>query len=140
MFKLIKKTFSTWPSPAAGQAISFLTKHTSANEFCCGRREYVPHTQPLTFPNLQPSQKNCSHNQHRLFYVVICSRWSGWRGGGWVGRRLFCQFHCLLVNGIRCVIVWRVNFGRTPSMNRNPTFLSLCLRHCSTRDSCLVPA
>ena len=48
--------------------------------------EYVPHTQPLTFPNLQPSQKNCSHNQHRLFYVVtVVAGAGGEEGVGLVG-------------------------------------------------------
>ena len=38
---------------------------------CCGRLFYrkVPQAQPLMFPN-----KNCSHNDQRLVYVVTCGR------------------------------------------------------------------
>lgn len=43
--------------------------------------------QPLTLPNKQTCQKNCSHNEQRL--VCIMAR----RGGSWGGRRLlFCSF------------------------------------------------
>lgn len=50
----------------------------------------VPQAQSLTLTNKQTSQKNCSHNDQRLVYVMTRERWSWvrWRGDGWSGRRL----------------------------------------------------
>lgn len=75
-----------------------------AYNFCCGRFVYgkVSQAQPLTLPNKRTCQKNCSHNEQRLVYVVTCGRWRGYGEGGRVGRRLSqtLRFHCCLVDWI----------------------------------------
>ena len=76
-----------------------------AYNFCCGRFVYgkVSQAQPLTLPNKRTCQKNCSHNEQRLVYVVTCGRWRGYGGGGRVGRRLSqtLRFHCCLLEAGR---------------------------------------
>ena len=53
-----------------------------AVDSCCGRISdgTVPQALKLTLPNQQTCQKNCSHNDQRLVYVVTRGRWScfGW--------------------------------------------------------------
>ena len=55
------------------------------------KAEHVPQAQSLTLTNRQTSQKNCSHNDQRLVYVITRERWGWvrWRGEGWSGRWLW---------------------------------------------------
>ena len=98
----------------------------------------VPQAQKVTFPNQRTCQKNGSHNDQRLVYIVTRGRWgwAGWRGGGGRnGHLLFLlsqmlRFHCSLVDWIRRMTVWRVNFWPAAVCEaQNHFFLYLCLYH-----------
>ena len=125
IFKSIKKTLSTWSSLVVGQNISFLTKHTWLMNFAVVAflMEKFLRRNRQRFQIYSPVKGTAPTTSIALFMSwLVVAGWSGWQGGGWVGRRLLFHFHCLLVNGIRWVIVWRVNFGRNSAMRRNPTF------------------
>lgn len=93
------RSWVSFPNGRTGHLI-FGGAHLPYNSFF-GRRLYgkVSQTQPLTLPNKQTCQKNCSHQQG-LVYVVTCGRWSEHGGGGWGGRWLSqtLRFHCRLVD------------------------------------------
>lgn len=126
---------------AAGQAISFLVEHTWLIIFAVvlfyGK---VSQAQPVTLPNKRTCQKNCSHNEQRLVYVVTCGRWRGYGAGGRVGRRLSrpCDLIAALWIGFEGWADWWVKTKRLLSMRRRPTVVSLCLHHWLTRASCSV--